>query len=140
MSHTQIIPGLWMGGQITPIADATFPAILNLRYLEDVALLPLEGFLNQQGQVMLWLPLMDVGVPVPDWKIRLGANFIHRAMVEGKNVLVHCGEGRNRSGLMVAAYMVLYEEYAATQAIEVIRSERENALTNETFVKQIMEL
>jgi protein-tyrosine phosphatase len=131
MNATEIVPGLWMGGEILPIEYAGFGVILNLRELESLAL----GI-----QALLWLPLEDIPVPVPGWKISAASHLIAEVLVGtslSSKVLVHCTAGHNRSGLIVGAYLILYLGYKADDAIALIRQKRPGALTNEVFVEQL---
>jgi protein-tyrosine phosphatase len=57
---------------------------------------------------------------------------------EGKDILFTCAQGRNRSAWVAARTMVRLG-YKPQQAIDIIRSKRKNALTNEYFVQDILQ-
>jgi len=56
----------------------------------------------------------------------------------GKQVLIHCAGGMNRSGLLVAAALVR-EGMEAQEAIALIRARRPGALNNRQFVRHLLE-
>jgi len=60
---------------------------------------------------------------------------VHEARKQGKVVLVTCAEGRNRSALVVAEYLVHHRGYAAEKVIEEIQARRDRSLRNEAFVR-----
>ena len=55
-------------------------------------------------------------------------------ILNGEIVLVHCNAGRNRSGLLNAMIIVNLIECTGSEAIEIVRNERPNALANDNFV------
>lgn len=55
-------------------------------------------------------------------------------ILEGGVVLTHCNAGRNRSGLLNAMIIMNLIGCAGSEAIEIVRRERPNALANEHFV------
>ena len=57
-------------------------------------------------------------------QMKLGAEYIHTALSEGKVVLVHCLAGKGRTGCVLAAYIMAYEGRTARQAIDELRSMR----------------
>jgi hypothetical protein len=88
----------------------------------------------------------DVGPQVPE--ILRAVGMIRIAHEAGKNVLVTCAAGRNRSALVVAEYMLqhtftsrngwpepLCAERKAEIIIDNIRRKRAHALGNEAFVE-----
>lgn len=85
------------------------------------------------------------GKVVPEEEARYAANLVHKWLSQGKNVLVHCYGGRNRSGLVAALALMQHEGISGIEALKVIDgvSKRSNgaprALTNQlyrTFVEE----
>jgi len=62
--------------------------------------------------------------PVSHADMQLGADYIAKAITEGKAVLVHCLAGKGRTGSVLAAYMMLYQGKTARQALDELRGER----------------
>lgn len=56
------------------------------------------------------------------------ADAIHKAISEGKKVLVHCKSGEGRSAQIIAAYLMKYQNKSATEAIAFVQSQRTRAL------------
>jgi atypical dual specificity phosphatase len=55
--------------------------------------------------------------------------FIEEENAKGKPVLVHCGEGKGRTGMVLAAYLV-YHGISADEAIKQVRSKRPGSIEN----------
>jgi atypical dual specificity phosphatase len=53
--------------------------------------------------------------------------FIDQKNAESKPVLVHCGEGKGRTGTVLAAYLVSHG-YAADEAIRIVRAKRPGSI------------
>jgi protein-tyrosine phosphatase len=138
---TEIVPNLFLGGEsLIPIAPAGFEVIVSLREVPDFELPDPKRILQQGGPVMLSIPLVDAAIPVPLWKISVACEVLDWGVMQGKRCLAHCEMGHNRSGLIVAAYLVTIEAMSPVDAIALIQSKRPGALTNQTFVKQILDL
>ena len=59
--------------------------------------------------------------------------LVREARAAGKDVLVTCAQGRNRSGLVIAEYLIS-SGLKADAVIKTIQERRANALTNRAFV------
>ena len=55
--------------------------------------------------------------------------FVEEKNAKGKAVLVHCGEGKGRTGMVLAAYLV-YHGKSADEAIRQVRSLRPGSIEN----------
>ena len=130
-NFTEIIPALWMGGQQIPIQPTGFDAIVNCKELEDFAVI---------GVPYLHLPMVD-GPEHPDtWLLEVAARFIDGALDFAGKCLVHCAEGHNRSGITIAYYLIENKGYKLQDAIDLIRSKRPGALSNQVFVDYLLSL
>jgi protein-tyrosine phosphatase len=139
MNATEIIPGLWQGGQMLPFLDRSYGAVVDMRLLEDMAL-PLDpATFNQNGPLLLWCPMVDAPVMPDQLKVTLCAFFCSYVIdeIKGRTVLVHCAEGFNRSGLVVATFLVLCRDMKPDDAIALIQQKRPGALSNQTFCEFI---
>nr|P0C599.1 RecName: Full=Dual specificity phosphatase 29; AltName: Full=Dual specificity phosphatase DUPD1 [Takifugu rubripes] len=67
------------------------------------------------------------------------AQFIHEALSQPHNVLVHCVMGRSRSATLVLAYLMMEHSLSVVDAIEHVR-QRRCILPNHGFLKQLRAL
>lgn len=128
---TEIIDGLWMGGTYSPLMPQGFDAVVDCRELSDWTLI---------GPPFLHLPMIDGSTLPPRYLIDMGCQFIDQAHENGLKVLCHCAQGHNRSGLVMTSYIIRYIKDDAKAAIDLIRSKRPGALTNEVFVSYLLSL
>lgn len=72
---------------------------------------------------------------------RTGAAYINNNIQKGKNILVNCAAGINRSAFTIAMFLVIHQGYSADNAIKTVRtgnlSRTPNTLCNKTFIKII---
>lgn len=136
--HSEIAPGLWMGGTprhetigvVQPMLgyspDRPFDAVLTLCAWAAPASWGVEerrfGFPDRQ--------VIEEYVPV----IHDLADWAHERWSSGRRILIRCAGGMNRSGLLVALTLVR-AGYSPGKAIELIRELRHPwALNNHSFV------
>lgn len=137
----EIIPLLWMGnGKSLPTVDA----IVDCQYQDATRLAsiaPLVNFPALPPKPFLWLPFIDStpgptgGDMPPEAYLSAAMAFIEGMRGIGRSVLVQCFSGKNRSGLVIGAYLIHHRFMPAEEAIALIRSKRgPDALSNPTFV------
>jgi hypothetical protein len=126
---------LWMGG---------YPHGDHYEYIYCVVSMTDEWFELLPVELQIHIPLMDrddelVKDPEKADKIRAAAKSVAKMVREGKHVIVHCGAGLNRSGVMVGR-ILMELGYSSDAAIEIIRRKRSrDALFNRGFELWLLE-
>jgi protein-tyrosine phosphatase len=93
------------------------------------------------GRLYLSFPIEDDDLVDP--KVPLVASFVATLVSSGQRVLVHCTEGLNRSGLLVARAL-MEVGWDAADAIEHVRQQRGHtrdgfsALSNDRLVEWLL--
>jgi protein-tyrosine phosphatase len=59
---------------------------------------------------------------------------LHQEVSAGHSVLIHCHAGKDRTGLVMAAYLVRYEGLDVEQAIEQVRAVRPIAMSTRGYL------
>ena len=67
-------------------------------------------------------------------------NIINKALVENKNVIVHCAAGISRSSSLVIAYLMIENRWLYEEAYNYVKSKRSIINPNIGFVKQLKAL
>lgn len=86
----------------------------------------LEAAYSAQGFDVRYFPIPDQGVSPLD-AMHATVDWIHAHLTGGRNVLLHCVGGLDRSGTVAACYLVKYQNKApevATQHVRMARSRR----------------
>ena len=135
---TELLLGLWQGGcpvDFTWVREAGIRAVVDLSDADSVA--P-AGELD--GLVYLKAPLADgAAVPDPPLVLRLAA-LVAGLRDEGYRVLVHCGFGRNRSGLLAALVVREALGVSGAEALAHVQARRRRAVNNEAFADWLRSL
>jgi protein-tyrosine phosphatase len=139
MELFEVIPGLLIGTKIMPPAEYATMGVDAIVDLEDwdFAWAPRVP----SGSLYLSFPIEDDDLVDP--KVSLVASFVAALVRSGQRVLVHCTEGLNRSGLVVAQALVELG-WDVADAIELVRQRRGvtrdgfSALSNERFVEWLL--
>lgn len=129
MDIWEIVPGnLYQSGEIVD------PSYLDLGIdtVVDLTSDPDQHLPDRREFMYVHWPIEDG--PMPDeGTVRALARFIRDMLASGRKVLVHCGAGVNRSGMVNARVLIASGEPPA-RAIEIIRTRRPGALGNGNFL------
>lgn len=120
---------LWIGGYPAPWDDlACFDVVVS-------AVMPGEPQTECSGGLLLKVPFEDRAEAFPAEAVRLAAGIVAAALKHGCNILVHCGAGLNRSGVIVVRALMYLDvpEYAAVAMLRKMRSP--DVLCNKGFVR-----
>ncbi len=125
MARWQVVDGLYMGG--LPQEQDTLDCDLVVNLAGG------QCWPRNYMQYILWT--IDDGA-LPDlsnlWAI---AHLVETQVANKKTVLVHCGAGLNRSGLVTACAYKLLEHCTGAVAMNYVRERRQdpNCLSNQNF-------
>lgn len=127
--YSEIEPGLWMGG-CPPLESPDFAqAILNLFGRKDY-LRRCQAYREERLLDLAGLPDRDLLESLVHW--------VHEHRQHGLTVLIHCEEGRNRSGLITALYLIRHRGMRPQEAIDLVREKRgPSALWNGSFERYL---
>ena len=108
-----------------------------------VSLIPLGPLLRgtPPGKLHLIYPFDDAEIDGGDmWAFKHIASHVVWAIRKNKRVLVHCGAGLNRSGLICALALLQLTDWSSEQVIGHIQELRPMALCNPYFTNFIKQL
>jgi protein-tyrosine phosphatase len=106
--------------------------------LLDLCGLRVEQVPLRDGVVYIRWPIDDG--PVPDRGLLSAVERLVAAAIEGgATVIAMCNMGRNRSGLIAALALMRLRSMFGGEAIEFVRSKNPEALSNEDFVRYLIE-
>lgn len=94
-------------------------------------------FLSESSIEYLDLEVQDV--PEQELPFDQALLFINKNVLSGRPVLVHCIEGKSRSGSVIIAYFMQGYGWDYNRALEYVRKQR-IAIPNSGFVHQLEEL
>jgi protein-tyrosine phosphatase len=122
----EILPGLYLGG---------IPLLSHLQELQQRGIQAVYAILDDKeaqlasifGEALSEADWINTGIDYvrlrsPDRhllsleQLREGAEWIHTQRAAGKSVLVHCKGGRERSPMVVMAYLMLYRQLSLKKA------------------------
>lgn len=65
--------------------------------------------------------------------------FIDEGLKKGENVVIHCAQGKSRSGTVACAYIMSHFSFGVKESLEFIKKNRPMVEPNEGFMKQLLE-
>jgi atypical dual specificity phosphatase len=95
-----------------------------------------RNWVNEAGLFLVHTPVPDMHPPEPE-QIDQFVTTLERAIARNMGVAVHCGEGKGRTGTMLACYLVT-KGLNAEQAIVRVRRARPGAIETEEQALAIM--
>lgn len=91
----------------------------------------------ERGRIVFWHWPIEDG-PLPAWETAAYlADSVAAALALGWPVLIHCQEGRNRSGLLAALVVRTVTGCTGAEAVARVRAARPMCLANETFARAL---
>ena len=143
-NFTKVSDKLWRGAQPDPLDPEVFrklarsgvKTVINLRYDHD-------DFPGLQGTdiAYVWIPMRAWRPEEEELVLFLAA--LHRAFADPARwpVLVHCAEGKDRTGYAIAAYRIVDEQWDPDSAIQEMFDFRYNSLFfgNPAFLRRLSE-
>ena len=133
MDIYEIIPGLYQGPTVTP----SWETVRTHGIDTVVALDAMDANVPADILYICW-PIADGPLPNLSILLRL-AQFLHGLLDDGHTILVHCGAGINRSGLLNALVVAKHTHVRGYEAVGVVRTGRHGALTNAIFARFVEE-
>ena len=145
---SEVVPGLWVSGMPAPdwpLLDWGVTLLVSLSdHLPPQAARRFEwgtrGEAAGAGRIVfLHWPIEDGALPDLD-AAHLVAHSVARAVRSGRTVLLHCQEGRNRSGLIAALAVRELAGASGAEAVSRVRAARPGMLANRTFAEHLTSL
>lgn len=127
MSITKILNGLYVGDDKYTVQD--------LRKNHICYVINLCG--NVTGKEDYSFHLLDGPNPIKHYNLIL--KRMKEEINKGKNVLVHCREGRSRSPFIVSLYISKLDKITLLSAIDFVSSKHKKTDINAELVKKYME-
>ena len=94
-------------------------------------------YANQNIEYMGFTSDDDDGYPILD-KFEAVFEFIEKARKENGKCLIHCVQGRNRSGVLTAAYIMIKNQIDPISAVEHVVTKRNHVLSNGSFLVDLL--
>jgi hypothetical protein len=120
--------GLFIGSSVNQPPAGT-KAVVNLCGRED----------PYQVEAAFWEPIFEGGnEPNLEW-LRRVIEFIAEQRQQGRPTFVHCLSGMNRSGAVVAAYLMLEHGWERDEALKYLQAKRPIVQPNPTLMRLLAE-
>ena len=124
MSATEILPNLWLGSILAAKNKSFFDAN-NINIVVNCST-DIPFYSNYTVNVRV--PVNDNLKPEEIEKLLkylpITTDFINKNLLNGKNILVHCYAGKQRSAAMIAAYLIKYANMTVADSIQSIQTKR----------------
>jgi protein-tyrosine phosphatase len=136
----KIVPGLFISGHPEHARDFMtrgVDAVVDLEGDIDEVVTEAE---SEKHVIYLYWPISDEHIMPDPHGVRRVSALVAGLIDDGKEVLVHCRSGHNRSG-MVCARALITQGLDPQEAIDKVREGRGDgeALTNPTFVRWLLD-
>lgn len=127
MTVTEIIPNLWLGDEKS-LCDKKFIDRVGIKFIINCSKdLAENGFGIDNIRINVddrpSVSHMEDNEIMSD-ALDSTVEYIHKNLMMGKGVLVHCKAGRQRSACVVAAYLMKYGEIDIDKAVYYVRTKR----------------
>lgn len=131
----EVAPGLWQGS-IPPQGDVLRRAGFGVLVLCAREHQPSGAKFPEV--VTLHAPMEDAELDTATWATAVrAARAVADARLRGQRALVTCAMGLNRSGLVSALSLMIFDGMNGSQAVARVKSRRPMALFNESFVRAL---
>jgi protein-tyrosine phosphatase len=142
MNHVFWLLGRLLAGRPGPVQAPWNPeellagglqAVVSLNAEADPAELEAAGLRHHSLPMP---PILPLSVPLKDLMLRglePGLVVAHAEVSAGRPTLVHCHGGKDRTGLLLAAYLIRYQGLDFEQAVERVRAVRPIAMSAPGF-------
>jgi hypothetical protein len=135
---SEVLPGrLWHGGVPVDFEWLAGQGIEVVIDLSDADSYPPADRIKRL--TYLKCPLVDGDVPDEGLAVRL-AQLVAGLVEDGRQILVHCTFGRNRSGLLMTLVVREVLGLTGAEALDYVRQRRANAVNNEGFAQWLRAL
>lgn len=104
-------------------------ALVSLNSEPDTAEIAAAGLRHYSLPQLPSLPLVGPLKKLLLRGVERALDAIHAEVSAGHAVVVHCHAGKDRTGLVLAAYLIRYEGLAAGEAIARVRAVKPNAMS-----------
>lgn len=128
-NDSEVIPGLFMGSPpgSWDLAWERFDIIVSMISMGPIGYCP-------EGKLWIVYPLQDAELPEKMKMIEDLALFLADQLDDEKRILVHCGAGLNRSGLICVLIVRKTTRCSGSEAVDLVRAARGPiALSNPYF-------
>jgi predicted protein tyrosine phosphatase len=136
LDANQILPGLWLGND-TAALNNNFIRTNNITHIVNITEYVSCPFIDI---IYLHIPISDKTIadlslePTMFHYIDQSIAFIHNALKQKCNVLVHCRKGHHRSANIILIFMMMHMKIGYTEGVIHITNIRNTALVRPTNI------
>lgn len=131
----EIIPNLYIG-DYSIASDIYYLTIHNFNVIIRCLPTPSDHLLHN-GIDYYHIPIEDARTENLVKHLPSVIRYIHRNLVQGKKILVHCWAGKSRSPAIVIAYLMSRYNISYEDAFMLVKQKRKVVKLNSGFVKQL---